>query len=79
MVNYRTGIYNAETGVRYYLVWKNRDEYVAGRAFLDRLTGGAYLGHSEERDTYILETRRQFEELVAFRREFERTGGRPGH
>lgn len=75
MTEFKTLFYNARTGVQFVLVWKDEEHYRAGRVFLDKLTGGAYLGEGESTDTYILETEQQYDALFEFRRELELNSG----
>jgi hypothetical protein len=69
MSRFELHFYNARSGVCFSMHWPDREKYLAARAFLDELTGGAAVGETEEDDMYVLETKEQRDALFTFQRE----------
>ena len=68
MSEFKTRFYEDWTGVEFTLRWRNQDDYLAARRFLEGLLGGpasTIAGH----DYFVLDNEQQFDALFAFRRE----------
>jgi hypothetical protein len=57
MPEFLTEFYDRSTGVNFFLGWADEQQYLAGKAFLDRLTGGSVgrTANPDWPDFYILE------------------------
>jgi hypothetical protein len=71
MAQFFTEFYDRATGTHFKMAWADEQQYLLGKAFLDRLTGGSYgtiESDPDKPDHYILETAEQREAMLEFRR-----------
>jgi hypothetical protein len=68
----KTIFYKAWTGVEFTWRWNSEEHRLAAREFLERLLGGP-ASTLEGRDFFVLEHQHQYDSLVAFRSELERS------
>jgi hypothetical protein len=59
-------------GVTFQWKWRNEKEYRAGKAFLEKLLGYPAM-EAGDMDFFYFESQQQFDALVEFQRELERT------
>ena len=71
MSKFKMEFYEDWTGVNYTGRWRNREHWLAGRHFLERLLG-ASIPSAEDDNYFVLENEQQLKALIAFRRELEK-------
>lgn len=67
MSEFKTRFYEDWTGVEFTVVWRNQEDRLAARRFLERILGESALTRAGH-DYFVLDNEEQFDALFAFRR-----------
>jgi hypothetical protein len=79
MSKFKTEFYNASSGVVFTVAWDSEEEYLLGKAFLQKLVGGpAGRADLDQPDFYYFENDQQRDALYAFRKTLKARKREPG-